>query len=158
MFERLKTGGGVVAAGGVPSKRPSAVGRVVASGGIAFERLKTTGSVGAPGCVAKERVKPVGRVVVAGGVGDKCLNTGGRVPAAGGVVTERIKTNGGIAPAACQAKERKISLGGVEVGIASVRWRIYRFRPLDKRKGTKSKCDENESGPERRMVRSELWK
>ena len=59
---------------------------------------------------------------------DVALKTGGRVVAAGGVVTERIKTNSRIAVAGCQAKKRKIPLGGVAVGIASVRCRIYRFR------------------------------
>ena len=54
-----------------------------------------------------------GGVAAAGGVGDERLKTGGRVPAAGGIVTERIKPNSGIALATCQAKKRKIPLGGV---------------------------------------------
>ena len=108
------------------------------------------------GCVAKERVNPVGRVVVAGGVGNKCLKTAGRVRAPGGVVTERVKTNGGIAPAACQAKERKIPLGGIEVGIASVRWRIYRLRPWTSAKLPSVSAMRMKADRERRMVRSDL--
>jgi hypothetical protein len=45
---------------------------------------------------------------------------------AGSVVSERIETDGRVFVAGCEAKERKITLSGVEVGIASVRRWINR--------------------------------
>ena len=49
-------------------------------------------------------------------------STGGRVVAAGCVAKERLKTDGRVVAAACEVEERIVTLSGVSVGIASVRW------------------------------------
>ena len=105
-----------------------------------------------------ERLTPLAVLLLPVVLLQEHCNTGGRVVAAGGVVRERIKTDGGIALAGCQAKKRIITLGGIAVGIASVGCRNNpeSRRGRRKCKRTKRKRDENESGPERRMVRSEF--
>src|SRR4029078_5780558 len=102
-----------------------------------------------------ERCLPGGRVVVAGliiiqsGIANGCIIVSAlieheretpdcRIVAARCVIIERIKANRDVAKAACKAKERVLTLGGVIVLIASVRWRANGANRLQKAEA----CDE----------------
>ena len=67
-------------------KRPTAVGGVVASGGVANERIVTIGQIATPGNVVLERKNAVGRVIVSGRIVEERLKTRGSIAAANGVV------------------------------------------------------------------------
>jgi hypothetical protein len=67
--------------------------------------------------------------------------TNSRVADAARIVIERVGAQCGVLGAACEAKERISTLGGVVAGIASVRGWINRLRSWQEPKTDSQKCD-----------------
>src|SRR5205807_8472597 len=110
------------------------------SGRVGRERVHCGGgvvSVVCRGCEVNERISTVGRVVFAGCDAKERTITGGRVAVPG-----------------CEAVEGKITLSGVEAGIASVWCRGNRLRRRRKRKPCEGEgeADEKETEPQRRVA------
>ena len=68
--------------------------------------------------------------------------TDSRVAGAACVVIERIGAQCSVLGAACEAKERISTFGGVVAGIASVRWGVNCLRCGRKRKASEHKENE----------------
>ena len=75
--------------------------------------------------------------------------TDSRVAGAACVVIERIGAQCSVLGAACEAKERISTFGGVVAGIASVRWWINCLRCGRKRKAGDGERDEKERAQRR---------
>ena len=76
--------------------------------------------------------------------------TDSRVAGAACVVIERIGAQCGVLRAACEAKERISTFGGVVAGIASVRWWVNGSSRRRKRKACRRERerDEKETKPQ----------
>ena len=98
-----------------------------------IERRGTNGDISGASCVTQKR-----------------LRTNRRVAAGGGAVIKRLKAEGGVVHSGCKAKECVLTLSGVSIGIAAIRWRDNCLRCLRKRKTGQQKRNEKEDAPQRR--------
>ncbi len=111
--ERLRTNGGVFAAGDVVLERSRTDGGVFAAGSITSKRQKTSGRVVGAGSVAEERNITICRVPVARGVAKECFKTGGRIAAASAIVHQRLLAVGSVEAAGGVGKKRLKTIGRV---------------------------------------------
>src|SRR5213080_2620567 len=98
-----------------------------------IERRGTNGDISGASCVTQKR-----------------LRTNRRVAAGGGAVIKRLKAEGGVVHPGCKAKECVLTLSGVSIGIAAIRWRDNCLRCLRKHKTGQQKRNEKEDAPQRR--------
>src|SRR5437867_1564540 len=99
---------------------------VAVAGGVLKERQNPCGRVVAAGCIGVEGVAANRGVFCTDGVIVHRFPTNGRVVEPGGVEKEGLIACRRVVDAACEAKERILTLSGVIAGIASVRWRVNR--------------------------------
>src|SRR5204863_305768 len=134
--ERLRTNGGVFAAGDIVLERSRTDGGVVVASDVAKKGECTIGRVVTAGIVKGKRVYSIGCVTRAGSIEQKRCSTGGRVVVCG-VEIKRSSTNSGIEAASGDTRQRKctnccipnargetpksvVPLRSGEVGIASI--------------------------------------
>src|SRR5437773_12123023 len=97
---------------------------VVAANGEVSPGGVSQGNVAAAAGVVEECAVTVGCVLAAGGVEGKRISAVGGVAPAGGVKIERLITDCRVIEAGCEAEERALTLSGVQVRVAPVRWWI----------------------------------
>src|SRR5262249_40027226 len=127
-IESKVTTGRVECSGGVETKCILTDCSIVEAGRVAVERIATDGCVFKAGGVVIKGVKTIGgivnpdRITKERAVANRCVRAANRV------VIKRIKSDCRVKRAVCKAKKGIDALGGIVTRIASIRWRVDRFR------------------------------